>query len=321
MPGLNFALAGLHAASAVYVLVLLPAWLLPGSAWWALSLLPIVALHNPLWSLIHETVHGAFHPDAGVNTRVGRALALWFGSPWRILAIGHLLHHRHNRTPLDRVEVYVPAQCSKLRAALGYYPQLMFGLYLSQVASPLAFVLPRTLLERAHRRFLAANSYSGQAAAALLEPAAIAEVRRDGALIWGLFLASAWLYGLQAWMLLAFLSTRAVCISFLDYVYHYGTPLGERMHAYNLRLPRVLAALLLNFNCHGEHHRNPRLPWAALRAAFAASGRDWDTTYGRAALRQLRGPIAISALPQWAPNHATLPGSQQVSMRASVMPS
>jgi fatty acid desaturase len=115
-------------------------------------------------------------------------------------------------------------------------------------------------------------------------------------MIYLLLAASAVCYGPYWWIVPAILAARAACISFLDYVYHYGTRTDELMHASNLRLPAPIALLLLNFNLHGVHHRLPYLPWHALPAAFRDDGDRYDGGYLAAAARQLRGPIPRGAL-------------------------
>lgn len=293
---INLALGLAHLAIHLYQFFILPLWILPASPWWALSLLPLAALNNPLWSLLHETIHGSFHPAARFNRLAGRGLAILFGAPWRILAVGHLLHHRFNRTALDRPEAYDPARAARAAAALGYYYQLLLGLYLSQILSPLAFILRRRWLVWARRRYLAPESFAALAALHLMRPQAIREIRFDGAAI-GLWLAaSLYGYGAYWWLALCLLAGRAACISFLDYIYHYGTRTDQVSHARNLRLPRPFAWLLLHFNLHGVHHRHPRLPWRALPQAFRREGHGYAGSYGPAALAQLRGPIALERL-------------------------
>ncbi len=293
---LNVVLATTHVALNLYQFLALPLLLMPLSPWWALTLIPLVAANNPLWSLAHETIHGSFHRDGRIDRLAGRALGIVFGSPWRVLRTGHLLHHRLNRTPADRNEAYDPAETTALRAAPAYYYELLVGLYLSQLLSSLAFFLPQRLLDWARPRFLDAESYSGQAAAVLTRPENVAELRTDGALIILLLGASLYAYGAWWWLLPAILAARCLCISFLDYVYHYGSPIDRLLHAYNLKLPAPLSAALLNFNLHAVHHRHPNLPWPWLPEAFEADEDRYHADYFRAAARQLRGPIPLPAL-------------------------
>ena len=293
---LNLALAAGQLSLNLYQFLVLPLALMPLSPWWALTLIPLIAAHNPLWSLIHETIHGSFHRSVRVNRLAGRALSVGFGAPWRVLRVGHLLHHRLNRTAADRPEAYDASRTTASRHAPGYYYQLLIGLYLSQVLSSLAFFLPKQLHDWARPRFLAPDSYSGQAAAALTRHESLAELRLDGALIVALLATSLAAYGAYWWLVPAILAARGVCITFLDYVYHYGSPIDQRLHAYNLKLPAGFSKALLNFNLHAVHHRHPNLPWPWLPQAFAVEGDRYHGGYLSAAVRQLRGPIPLDAL-------------------------
>ncbi|MGZ9188133.1 MAG: hypothetical protein ACXW6R_26035 [Candidatus Binatia bacterium] len=71
--------------------------------------------------------------------------------------------------------------------------------------------------------------------------------------------------------------------------------------AKNLSLPGPLAGLLLNFKLHGIHHINPAISWIDLPKAFDAQAGKYHGGYFAAALRQLRGPMALQDLPQGAP--------------------
>ncbi len=294
----NRALAVLHGLAAAYQMFLLPVFLLPLDRAWAWTLMPLVLLNNPLWSLIHETIHGNFARTPEASRRAGRLLAMCYGAPWRVLRTGHLLHHRFNRTSLERQELYDPASETAAARAPGYYFNLLIGLYLTQVLSMLAFVLPLSVMHRLRDRYLSVDSFNAHAARAILKPAAIREIRMDSALIVVLFGAGAWAYGADAWMLGLVLLGRGFCISFLDYIYHYGSPVGDHLHAYNLRLPGPVQAALLNFNLHAVHHRHPTLPWWGLPAAFQADDDRHAGDYGRFALRQLAGPLALAGVDQ-----------------------
>lgn len=293
---LNLALAGGHVAANLYQFFVLPLVLMPGSAWWALTLLPLVALNNPLWSLTHETIHGNFHTSRTVKRLAGRVLGVVYGAPWRLVSVGHLLHHRFNRTPLNRLDSFEGGERPGLGARIGYYYKLFIGLYLHQVLSPLAFFLPRRVLAWARTRFLKPGTYSAHAFDALGRDAAIRELRIDGAIIYVLVGLSLAAYGAWWWLVPAILAARGFCISFLDYIYHYETPIDRLEHGYNLTLARPLAAALLNFNLHGVHHRYPALPWNALAEAFARDGGRYDGDYFEAAGNQLRGLVPLRRL-------------------------
>jgi len=290
----NLALVlGLQAATAA---ALLGIPLLAGG--WKLLLVPVALLTTTYWSAVHEGIHGHLHRDRAINDRLGRGLGVISGAPFRALRFGHLLHHRVNRTVLDRAEVYDPRETPPWRARLAHYARLLGGLWVQEMAVTFLFLcLPRRrlvpivhwlfrheqpglpdVIELAHRR--------------LLTPDALAELRRDAAAIVLLYGVSFWLYGTTAWALAAFMLARALIVSFMDNAYHYGNRLDDVRAAYNLRLPRALAAGILNFNYHETHHRYPWLGWRELPEAFQRAEGRFEGGYLRMALRQLCGPIA-----------------------------
>ena len=294
---LNLCLAFFHVAVNLYQFFILPVWLLPGGAAWAWTLLPLVFLNNAYWSLIHEAIHDLFHPGRRVNAFFGRLMAIFFGAPFCILRLSHLLHHKLNRLPVEGTEYYDKTKSSKTRAAPAYYFQILFGLYLVEVLSPLFFLLPRSWLKHFKERFLAPNGVSGILMQNWLGAEALREIRCDGLLTLALFSFSFCCYGERWPLLLAVLAARGFLISFLDNVYHYETPVGDVFYARNLRLNGVLERLLLHFNLHGIHHLNPSIPWIDLPRAFRSQGGKFEGGYFGAALRQLRGPIALQDLP------------------------
>jgi len=295
--GLNFYLAAGHLLANLYQFFLLPLYLLPLSGWWGLTLVPLALLSNSFWSLIHEAIHDSFHPASRINRLAGRLLSVFFGGPFCVLRLSHLLHHKFNRTPLEGTELYQPERGSRARAGVGYYLQILGGLYLIEAISSWPFFFPRKLLRLLERRFFSRDNLSGILWRSLMKDETIREVRLDGAVILALWGVSAVCYG-GNWRLLAgALFLRAFLISFLDNVYHYRTPVNDIWYARNLRLPQWTARMLLHFNLHGVHHRSPALPWTLLPEAFAAQSGHYDGDYFVAALRQLSGPVPLSDLP------------------------
>jgi len=294
---LNLCLAFFHGAVNLFQFVMLPLWLLPKDVRWAWTLALLAVLTNPFWSLIHEAIHDLFHPNRTVNALAARLLAVLFGAPFRILRLSHLLHHKLNRLPVEGTEYYDKTKNSKAGAAPGYYFQILLGLYLVEVLSPLFFLLPRSWLTRFKERFLAPTSVSGILMQNWLGAEALREIRLDGLLTVALLSLSFYSYGEHWPLLLAILGTRGILISFLDNVYHYETRVGDVFYARNLRLSGALERLLLHFNLHGIHHLNPAIPWIELPKAFCAQAGQFEGGYFSAALRQLRGPIALQDLP------------------------
>ena len=298
---LNGSLAAVHVLLNLYQFFILPVYLLPVSLWWALTLVPIAAMSNPFWSLIHEAIHDMFHPSSRINGAAGRMLSFFFGSPFRVLRISHLMHHKFNRTALEGTELYDPEKSSRLRAGLGYYFQILGGLYLLEFVSPLLFLLPRRVLRNLVQRFFAGETLGGILFRSLMGDEAIREMRTDGLTVLALFGLSALCYGGFWELLVAALVGRAFLISFLDNVYHYRTPVNDVFYANNLWLPQLMTKMLLYFNLHGIHHRNPTIPWIKLPEVFRRESRELNGNYFAAAVRQLQGPVPLSELPQWSP--------------------
>ncbi|WP_367141051.1 MULTISPECIES: hypothetical protein [Streptomyces] len=127
--------------------------------------------------------HGAPGPRAPAadrpwNDRCGRALAVLHGAPFVVLKTGHLLHHRYNRTPRERTEVYDARTTTWAKAAPGYYVRLLGGLYLMECTSVLLALLPATVLRRLARTAEAPDTVAGLL---LARPRALRQLRTDSA--------------------------------------------------------------------------------------------------------------------------------------------
>ncbi len=290
-PSVSGGLVAVALGSLVVGLFVIPLVLLPRAAAWGWLLVPLSLTSTPLWSLLHECIHGSLLRDRAANDACGRALAIGYGAPFALLKAGHLLHHRYSRTPRERTEVYDPATTSWRAQAPAYYLRLVGGLYLAEVASVLLAAAPRRAWGAVARRL----DGPGTVSALLLDSVAgrrLTAFRTDAALIVAVHAAAFVAYGRFWWMLLAALAARAFLVSVADNAYHYGTALDEPLDAMNLRLPGALETFVLAFNLHGVHHRHPGLAWPDLRAAFLADGGRFDGGWWTAVAAQLRGPVA-----------------------------
>src|SRR5262245_14251516 len=132
-----------------------------------------------------------------------------------------------------------PTATSWPRARLGFLANLMFGLYLAEVAAPIACWLPRRAIGRiidwiylGEDRALAAIRIAAHRQ--FLEPGRLALIRIDGLLAAALVVASAAAFGRHWPMLVAFLLARGMLISVFDNVYHFATPIDRPDYARNL---------------------------------------------------------------------------------------
>ena len=301
---LNLLLAVLALTMSGWLWIVLPLLLpaLPALGW---SLLIVVLATTFYWSLLHEGIHAVLLPDRRLNDALSRLLAIGFPAPFAVLRFGHLKHHQFNRTAIDRSEVFDPALTTRSAAAWRYYPQLLIGLYASEVAALLLVWLPPAWLLRLAQHLPAEPGLPSLAQSLerqLLKPDTLRAMRLDSLTSLALLACSVWLYGAHAWMLLLALLGRGLLISLTDNAYHYGTPLHQPgddvRHARNLRLPQLASALILYFNYHAVHHRHPALPWRALPAAAHPGEIAAAAPYAAGLLVQLRGPIAVHDLPR-----------------------
>jgi fatty acid desaturase len=300
---LNLALLTLMASLTIGGLIVLPLWLLPLDARWGWLLAPIALLTNFFWALHHEAIHGGFHDDRQRNLRAGRLMAVLLGSSFHVLRFGHLMHHRYNRNPIDRPDVYDPAVTSRPKARLTFLGTLVFGLYFAEIAAPLLCCLPRAAIGR-----IIDSGYPGEdpALAAIraaarrqfLDPRRLRMIRTDVLLAWTLIGGSAIAFGVHWPMLAGFLLARGMMISVFDNVYHFATPIDRPEFARNLSLPAPLRLLILNMNLHRIHHARPALPWWELPTQFRAERDHYDAALVRTAFAQFSGPVAISQLPR-----------------------
>jgi fatty acid desaturase len=303
---LNFALCCIHLVLNLFVLFGFPYLLLPDPGGAILIVVAISCTSNGLFTVLHEAIHRSLAPVTrlplirlSTNDLLGRIVGIVFGSPFDFLSTGHVTHHRVNRTHEEHLDIYDGSLSTAERRSFvkGYYFFLLGGLYAVELVVPLMFWLPRRLVQPRLDKLFQADPMARQVLRRIFRsPAHLRAIRLDTCFIVTSIAASTALYGQYWWMLAIHFLIRAFLISFLDYLYHYGSPLGDRLHGYNLRLPRWLSPLILNFNYHGIHHRFPALPWRSLERVFVNERLVFDNDYLTQAVSQLRGPMTRDAL-------------------------
>ena len=295
---LNYTVAAMHLFVNISQFFILPLYFLPKSLWWSLILVPFAALNNALWALIHESIHDLFNSSNRINLAAGRLLSIFFGSPFHILRLTHLSHHKFNRSPLEKgTEIYDPEEVSRVKASFRYFFYILCGLYLLEVFSTSLFFLPPNVFRKLRQRVVdRGNIQEKWLATKFTDDKLMREIRMDGMAICLIFGLSAFCYGENWKLLLSLLMVRTFLISFMDNVYHYGTTLNITTSGHNLLLPRIFSTLLLNFNLHRVHHRNPGVPWVRLPEFFAQHSDRFDCNFLTAALHQLYGPVPLSEL-------------------------
>jgi fatty acid desaturase len=109
------------------------------ASWWqvALAMVGFSFINNTIFSLLHESVHGIFHPNRAVNEWAGRSAAAFFPTALTFQRIFHLRHHRNNRTEVEQFDYLRPTDNRFLKYAQWY--AILTGLY--WIASPLGMLI------------------------------------------------------------------------------------------------------------------------------------------------------------------------------------
>jgi fatty acid desaturase len=302
----NLLVCAAHVALNVFLLFIFPLCWLPNPGTVALAVFAISCTSNGLFSVLHEAIHRSLAPTTRIplfrisaNDLLGRVIGILFGSPFDFISTAHVTHHSVNRSPSEHLEVYDDSMTPAERRSflIGYYFFLLGGLYKAELIVPMVLWLPkRTALALLEKAF-PAHTMAGLVLKRICRsPYHLRAIRLDALAIVACIGLSAALYGRYWWILAVHFVIRAFLVSFLDYTYHYASPLGNRVHGYNLALPRFLSALILNFNYHGIHHRFPALPWRSLRHVFNDERLVFDSDYLTQAVSQLKGPMTRRAL-------------------------
>jgi fatty acid desaturase len=87
---------------------------------------------------------------------------------------------------------------------------------------------------------------------------------------------------------------RALMISLLDNVYHYGTPSTNEKAGKNLKLSPFVSALMLHGNYHETHHVNATTAWVNLPQMHHQKNDTFDGDFLSHAAQQFRGPLRFS---------------------------
>ncbi len=218
-------------------------------------------LMQGVFSLMHEYFHRNAHASRRANYVIGVVASTLFGTSATLHRVHHWGHHLRNRTEAERGEFVHPSESRAGKTAL-YYFAICGGLWLGGLVFPLLSLFIPYRFVRALARTKRFNTYA--AAHEQFKPRDWTAMRVEALglyLFWGAILASGVVA--PATLLVAY-GVFAFSWSSLQWAYHLRTPLHIIEGAYNLRAPRPVRALWLNFNYNLTHHRRPDLPWQEL---------------------------------------------------------
>jgi fatty acid desaturase len=257
----NFAIGALAAVVGLACL-----WTASHAAHWTIvagAAVIFAAANNTLFCLLHESVHGTFHPSRRINDWAGVVCAAFFPTAFAIQRISHFGHHRRNRTDLELYDYYLPHESRWLKSYWIYC--LLTGFYwaIVPVAGAVYFLFPCVFRSRWFRhgpaRWLGFEEFVRDIAVqplAQVWPQTFFTVCFQ-ALVWRV-LDLGWTGGLACYW------TFGLAWSTLQYTDHAWSPRDVYEGAWNLRVWPVAQAILLNYNLHLAHHRRPDIPWIHL---------------------------------------------------------
>ncbi len=280
----NLFLALVVVAVNLFQFFVLPIFLLPQSIHWAWLIIPLVPFNNMMWFLIHEAIHRNLHPHAGLNTLLGRALSVIFGSSYYTLSFGHLMHHKLNRE--WESEFYPHGSFAKVK----YYSKLLFGIYFIEVLGSLIMLIPsRKILGK----IAAVNGIQEPVENYFFRKGRLAKLRADVGLILVFHVAAAYCFGAYWPVLAAIIMLRAFSVSVMDNAFHYGTPPDNSIYGKQVQAGRVVSWFILNGNHHGTHHASPNVPWPHLPKESASRGAALGGSFFTDLFLQFKGPKVV----------------------------
>lgn len=240
----------------------------PSWGWLLLAAWAFSYVNNTNFSLLHEAVHGIFHPDRRVNDWAGRIMATTFPTAFQFQRQCHLGHHARNRSPVEQFD-YIRPSDNKLWKYLQWYT-ILTGLYWFYVVLGwlLFLICPWVyrlrLFDGTHSRIAAQSSvdamldsmFAGAPVAMRLEMLFTLLVQAAVFLALDLSVAG-WLCCYAAF---------AIRWSGLQYADHAWSGLDVHDGAWNLRVTPPVRWIFLNYHHHKAHHQHPTVPWRHLPA-------------------------------------------------------
>lgn len=232
------------------------------SFWFKIPILILFSfMMQGVFSMMHECFHGHGFNNSKVNWFMGWLTSTLFGSLFTMPSVYHNGHHERNRSRSELGEYIFPDESAFKKISI-YYFAILGGLWLVIFIASLFLPLFPLEISRFLTRYKKNNSFAYTFEEFKLRDWNLMRLE--------LILSVLFWYGVihfanWDWMVLAVCyATLAFSWSSLQWVYHVGTPLHPIEGAYNLRLPRWMRLLFLNFNYNLTHHRYPAIPWFEL---------------------------------------------------------
>ncbi len=227
-------------------------------------LLLFVLVMQGIFSMMHECTHSVAFKNKRLNYIVGCFISIPFCMHFSLYSAYHKSHHSRNRSRTELADVIFPGE-SRRKKIIIYYFAIIGGLWvLPVVASIILPLLPLSFVKKL-RTYKSTMTYVHIFDLIDSKKWTFMRLELISAIIfwWAAISFFQW-----NWQTLA-VSYAALAFSWssLQWIYHIRTPFHVMDGALDLKLPRILSLLILNFNYHLTHHRYPKIPWNNLKNA------------------------------------------------------
>ncbi len=262
--GLNMVIAGLALSAWAGLLWLAShtsSWMVVLAAAWGFSY-----VNNTSFSLLHEAVHGIFHPNRRLNDWAGRILAATFPTGFQFQRQCHMGHHARNRTEVEQFDYIRPGD-NKIWKYLQWYT-ILTGLYwLSVVIGWLLFLVcpwiyRLSVFSGEHSQIAHQSSTDAMLSSMFKGPTL--KMRFEMLLTVVLQALMFVLLDLSALGWCCCYAAFAFRWSGLQYADHAWSELDLYDGAWNLRVNPIVRMFFLNYHFHKAHHQHPTVPWIHL---------------------------------------------------------
>jgi len=220
-------------------------------------------VNNTIFSLLHESVHGIFHPRRAVNDAFGMVGAAFFPTGFLFQRVCHFGHHRRNRTDAESFEYYNPGK-TRFQSWFHLYCLLTGWFWFSAPLGCAIYLLAGPYFSRPLFKEKIARFYGMEPMVADLARAPAWRMR--GEIVFTIAFQAALILlldlSLAGW--LACYVAFALNWCSLQYTDHAYTPRDIVEGASNLRVNRLVQWIFLNYHHHLAHHRDPTVPWIHL---------------------------------------------------------
>lgn len=219
--------------------------------------------NNTLFSLLHESVHRCYSKNTTINEVAGNFAAFFFPTALVFQRTCHLGHHLRNRTDHEMFDMYYPTDNKLVKYTqfycilTGFYwLSIPFGCFMYMIAP------------ESYRFFTWLNEKNKSTDAAMMIPFLTHPLK--GRIRFEMLLTFSFQILMFKWLDLNFASYIFCYWVFginwggLQYADHAWSERDIRNGAWNLKVPRVIQAIYLNYHLHKVHHQHPQLPWTSL---------------------------------------------------------